>query len=190
MRRAPLRLVAPLFAAALAACAAVPGEEPPAEAAPTPSLADNLPVPGSAPGTGAAPGAVGPPVPHVYLAVQPARPGHPASVVFAIDAARDGTPSDDPAIRLTPDAGRCNPQEMQHYAFPAETRPVVSEAEQARGLTPRDLPAYLAASVTGRMIEAELAAEPEDTRALNICTRKLWERLVLAGTEAERAAGQ
>lgn len=121
-----------------------------------------------------------PSVPHIYLALQPGGTGRPTSAVFAIDAARDGTPSDDPAIRLTPEAGRCNPQEMRRYAFPADAAPVVSEAEEAGGLSARDLPRYLAAAVTGRLIEAGLASEPEDTRALNVCTRKLWERLVVA----------
>lgn len=131
-----------------------------------------------------------PPVPHIYLALQPGGSGFPTSVVFAIDAARDGTPSDDPAIRLTPEAGRCNPQEMRRYDFPEDAAPVVSEPEQAKGLTADDLPDFLAAAVTGRLIEAGLATEPEDTRPLNVCTRKLWQRLVVAGNRDRLAQAQ
>ncbi|MHA1529121.1 MAG: hypothetical protein ACTSVG_08870 [Alphaproteobacteria bacterium] len=122
-------------------------------------------------------------MPHIYLALQPGGAGREVSAVFAIDAARDNTPSDDPAVRLTPENGLCNPQEMRSYNFPPEdaTRPVVSEAEQAQGLTPHDLPAFMAISVTERMLSLGLASDREQTRALNVCTRKLWERLMVAG---------
>lgn len=191
------RLALALTAAALlAACEAGPEGDAEAPAAPAPSIVDMLPAPEAAAesepaegepaeGTTAAPAA-----PHIYLALQPGSSGQPHSAIFAIDGARDGTPSDDPAIRLTPEDGNCNPQEMRRYGFPADAAPVVSEAEQARGLTAADLPDFLAASVTGRMIEAGLAAAPEETRALNICTRKLWERIVLARNEARVAEGQ
>ena len=124
-----------------------------------------------------------PPVPHIYLSLQSGGAGGSVSAVFAIDAARDNTPSDDPAIRLTPEAGLCNPQEMRSYDFSAAdaARPVVSEAEQAEGLTARDLPAFMAVSVTERMLSLGLAREREETRALNVCTRKLWERLLASG---------
>ncbi len=124
----------------------------------------------------------GPPVPHIYMALQSGGASQAVSAVFTIDAARDNTPSDDPAVRLTPEAGLCNPQEMRSYDFAAAdaARPVVSEAEQAQGLTARDLPAFMAVSVTDRMLSLGLAREREETRALNVCTRKLWERL-LAG---------
>ncbi len=119
------------------------------------------------------------PGPHIYMALQPGGTGHPDSVVFAIDSSRDGTPSDDPAIRLTPDAGQCNPQEMRSYEFgPENSTPVVGQRELEQGLTASDLPRFLAAAVTGHMIDADLASEPEETRPLNVCTRKLWERLV------------
>ncbi len=128
--------------------------------------------------------------PHIYMALQPGGTGHPTSVVFAIDSARDGTPSDDPAIRLTPDAGNCNPQEMRSYDFPpGASTPVVGQPELERGLTARDLPRFLAASVTGRLIDAGLASEPEETRPLNVCTRKLWERLVTAQGQAAQGGG-
>lgn len=194
MRRPAVPLSWLLLAAMLAACAApdaaeeaeTPAAEPPVaetgEGAARSLAAATLPAPGSDPADA--------PIPHIYLALQPAGPGHPTSVVFAIDRARDGTPSDDPAVRLTPDAGKCNPQEMRRYAFPPDAAPAVSEPEQARGLTARDLPSYLAAAVTGRLIEAGLAAEPEETRGLNICTRKLWERLVAARNSGVLSAGQ
>lgn len=129
-------------------------------------------------------------VPHIYMALQDAGAGRPISVVFAIDAARNGTPWDDPAIRLTPENGRCNPQEMTRYDFPPETAksPVVGAAEQDEGLTPRDLPAFMAIAVTNEMLTRGLATEPEQTRPLNICTRKLWEQLVIV--EASPPAGQ
>ena len=193
MSRARQALALAGAAALLAACeTAAPTAGAPEAAAPAgPSIVDMLPAPQAATGSEALEGEpAAPPVPHVYLALQPGASGNPHSVIFAIDGARDGTPSDDPAIRLTPEAGDCNPQEMRRYAFPADAAPVVSEAERARGLTAADLPDFLAASVTGRMIEAGLAAEPEDTRALNICTRKLWERIVVAGNQDRVAGGQ
>jgi hypothetical protein len=121
------------------------------------------------------------PAPHVYMSLQPGG-GGPLSVVFTIDSARDGTPSDDPAIRLTPDGGLCNPQEMRHYNFPPAdaARPVVTEADQAQGLTAARLPEFMAVAVTERMLADRLATDREETRALNICTRKLWERLIVA----------
>ena len=126
------------------------------------------------------------PVPHIYMALQPDGEGKPISAIFAIDAARDNTPSDDPAIRLTPESGRCNPHEMRSYTFPAEAAaaPVASEADQLQGLTVAKLPAFMAVAVTDKMLATGLATDREQTRALNICTRKLWEELVLSENEA------
>jgi len=171
---------------------------PPAEqvaAAPAPEAA---PDPAPAPDTGSGPAPVPKPdpaflppppdagdVPHIYLALQDEGPGKPVSAVFAIDAARNGTPSDDPAIRLTPDSGRCNPQEMTRYRFPAGISPTVGDAEAREGLTPRDLPAYMAVAVTNEMLTRQIATEPEQTRPLNICTRKLWEQLVVIQNTAD-----
>lgn len=201
MRRTPVRLAGLVAAALLAACEttiekpAPAGDTAPAGDGGTATASDVSANPAtettSAAGTPPVDGPSAPPVPHIYLALQPGGTGRPVSAVFAIDAARDGNPSDDPAIRLTPEAGRCNPQEMRRYDFPPEaTTPVVSEPEQARGLTPQDLPRFLAAAVTGRLIDAGLAAEPEDTRPLNVCTRKLWERLVVARNGDRPAEGQ
>ena len=131
------------------------------------------------------------PVPHIYMALQPGGGGQPVSVIFAIDNARDNTPSDDPAVRLTPDGGDCNPQNMRTYDFPDPyAKPVVSEAEQARGLTAQQLPSYLAVTVSERMVENGLATELEETRPQNICTRKLWEQLVVANSPGAAPAGQ
>lgn len=194
----PVRTLAALAGAGLLAACGAAG---PADEGPVPSAGtEALPVPGTAPASGAATGqatalpATGDPaaapIPHIYLALQPGSAGRPHSVVFAIDAARDGSPSDDAAIRLTPENGNCNPQEMRRYDFPPDAVPVVSEAEQSRGLTARDLPAFLAAEVTGRMIDAGIAAEAEDTRPLNVCTRKLWESLVVAENRDRRSASR
>jgi len=121
-------------------------------------------------------------VPHIYMALQDADDGQPISVVFAIDAARNGTPSDDPAIRLTPESGHCNPQEMTRYDFPPGTTPTVGATEANEGLAARDLPAFMAIAVTNEMLTRGIATEPEQTRPLNICTRKLWEQLVIVET--------
>jgi hypothetical protein len=122
------------------------------------------------------------PVPHIYLSFQLDNTSTLVSAIFAIDVARDNTPSDDPAIRLSPEDGSCNPQEMRKYDFPPKdaAAPVVGDTEQAQGLTATDLPDFLAATVTEAMLNRGLAITREDTRALNICTRKLWESLVLA----------
>ncbi len=131
-------------------------------------------------------------VPHIYMALQSDGAGSPVSAVFAIDAARDNTPSNDPAVRLAPENGRCNAQEMRSYTFPPQdaAQPVVSEARQSRGLTAANLPGFMAASVTDMMRARGLASDREQTSALNICTRKLWEQLVLSQTGDALAAGQ
>jgi hypothetical protein len=190
-----------IAAALLAACQTTDqttGEAPPdtppdtaaqAQPAPPPDLETTV-LPAPARPEQASPPA--PPVPHIYMALQSDGAGRTVSAVFAIDAARDNTPSDDPAVRLTPADGLCNPQEMRSYDFPAEdaARPVVSETEQAQGLTARDLPAFMAVSVTDKMLSLGLASEREQTRALNVCTRKLWERLLQTGNQPGLAAGQ
>ncbi len=192
---------AALLAVLLTACETpgeTPGEAPPdtppdtaaqAEPAPPPALETTaLPTP-------ARPEQASPParpVSHIYMALQSDGPGRTVSAVFAIDAARDNTPSDDPAMRITPEGGRCNMQEMRSYNFPPEdaASPVASEAEQAQGLTAGRLPDFMAFIVTERMLERGLASDREETSALNICTRKLWEELVLSENPALLAAGQ
>ena len=201
MQRAA-RLAGPVAAALLAACQTT-GEAPPDTAPDIPAQAESaqppaldFPAASAALPTTALPApalsALPPPVPHIYLALQSDGTGRTVSAVFAIDAARDHTPFDDPAIRLTPENGLCNPHEMRSYDFPPEdaARPVVSETEQAQGLTARDLPAFMAVSVTDKMLSLGLASDREQTRPLNVCTRKLWERLVLAGNQPGLVAGQ
>ncbi len=193
-RAAPLsRLIgglpaAALLAALLAGCQitgqttgeALP-ETPTITAAPAP------PAPPPAPEPPAASSALPVPaqpaqVPHIYLALQSAGAGATVSAIFAIDSARDHPPSDDPAMRITPENGLCNPQERRSYDFGPQdaARPVAGEAEQAQGLTAGRLPDFMAVIVTERMLERGLASDREETSALNICTRKLWEDLVLA----------
>ena len=195
-RAAPLsRLIGGLPAAALLATLLTACQTTDQTTGDTPpdTAAQAQPAPPPAPETTALPAPARPeqaspparPVPHIYMALQSGGAGRVVSAVFAIDAARDNTPSDDPAVRLTPADGLCNPQEMRSYDFPPQdaARPVVSEAEQAEGLTARDLPAFMAVSVTDKMLSLGLARDREATRALNVCTRKLWERLLLTGNQ-------
>ena len=195
-------LIAGLTAAALLAGCETTGN-PFAKTEPTTSTAAKeataaappQPVPQPEPATVAAlptPATPPPPVPHIYLAFQTDSPGTPVSAIFAIDAARNNTPSDDPAVRLTPENGLCNPHEMRSYNFPPQygVKPVVSEIEQAQGLTATDLPAFMAVSVTDAMLALGLVNDREETRALNICTRKLWEELVVAHNQTTVSAGQ
>lgn len=118
--------------------------------------------------------------PHVYMQLQPER-GRPTSVVFAIDQSRNETPSDDPAIRITPEDGKCNPQELRHFTFSTQAAagPVFGPEQVRQGLSARELPNFLAASVTQAMLGAKLIETPEQSRAQNVCTRKLWEQLIL-----------
>ncbi len=177
-------LLATLLAVLLTACQTT-GETPPDT--PPDTAAPAEPAPPPAPATTARPAPALPtpgptPVPHIYMALQSDDAGRPISAIFAIDVARDNTPSDDPAIRITPEGGRCNPQEMRNYNFPPEdaARPVVSETEQAQGLTAGGIPDYMAVIATESMLERGLASDREDTSALNICTRKLWVWVVLS----------
>jgi hypothetical protein len=186
-RAAPLnRLIAGLIAAALLAACQTTGDTPietPPDTATQAEPAPPLPAPEPPAASAALPVPAQPAqVPHIYMALQSAGAGATVSAIFAIDAARDNTPSDDPAIRLTPDNELCNPQEMRSYDFSPQdaARPVASEAEQAQGLTAGGLPDFMAVIVTERMLERGLASNRAQTRALNICTRMLWERLLLA----------
>ena len=169
------------------------GDTPP-EAEPAEPVIAALPAPETAPdpAPSAAPPPPSQPVPHIYMAVQPGNAGGPVSAIFAIDMARDNTPSNDQAIRLTPENGQCNPQEMRSFTFPPDSAaaPVTGEAEQAQGLTVLNLPDFMAVSVTNAMLEHGLASDRQGTRALNICTRKLWERLIVAENRAMLPAGQ
>lgn len=118
--------------------------------------------------------------PHIYMALQPTT-GGPTSVVFAIDRDRDQTPSNDPAIRITPEEGLCNPQELRRYNFPAGSaqRPIFGPQEVESGLTARELPNFMAMAVTSEMIRRGLVVQPDDSKPQNVCTRKLWEQLVV-----------
>lgn len=187
-RRGRSRAAALAAALALAGCA---GSEAPQEA-PPPAAAGSLPLPSALDGPGSAGGALIDPeavraAPAVYMSLE-ADPGRPVSIVFAIDAAGDADPSDEPAMRLTPEGGRCNPQELSRYGARGGDGPVFGPEVARRGVDPRQLPEFMAVAVSRRMIDQGLAAAPEDTRPQNVCTRKLWERLAVAQTQA--AAGQ
>lgn len=119
--------------------------------------------------------------PHLYMAVQPDS-GGPTSVVFAIDESRDNTPSDDPAIRITPVDGQCNPQQLRWHEFSPEQseRPAYGPEEAARGITAQELPAFMATLVTSEMLEAGLISDPEESRPQNVCTQKLLQQMIIA----------
>ena len=79
---------AALLAALLAACQTT-GEAPP-DAPPTTPALESTALPAPALPEQTSPPA--PPVPHIYMALQPGGAGGQVSAVFAIDAARDNTP--------------------------------------------------------------------------------------------------
>ena len=157
--------------AALTACA-------PQQQAGTPGTTSEAPQPPSA--QTPPPAETGPDSPHIYMALQPTN-GGPTSVVFAIDRGRDQTPSNDPAIRITPQDGLCNPQELRFYNFPegAAQRPIFGPHEVRSGLSARELPNFMAMAVTSEMIRRGLVVQPDDSKPQNVCTRKLWEQLVV-----------
>ncbi len=118
--------------------------------------------------------------PHIYMDLQYDHSG-PVSVVFAIDRSKDGTPSDDPAIRLTPEDGKCNPQILRFYDFPpaALEHPVYSQnVALLDGVTLWDLPNLMAVETTAEMMRRGLVSEPQASRPQNVCARKLWTLLV------------
>ena len=164
MKRFPIFLTA---IAALAACA-----QPPSQ--------DNQTT-GSAPAAAQQQVAVADPdTPHIYMAIQAGGSGS-TSVIFAIDRDRNQSPSNDPAIRITPENGQCNPQEMQYYNFPtgAAGRPIFGPQEAASGVSARELPNFMAMAVTSEMLRRGLIVQPDDSKPQNVCTRKLWEQLVV-----------
>lgn len=126
-------------------------------------------------------------IPHVYMTLQPDEGSGPISIVFAIDRSRDNSPENDPAIRLTPEDGKCNPQEMRRFDFPDATRqrPIFGPEESSRGISAKELPAFMAMMVTGEMMRQGLVVEPEASKPQNVCTRKLWERMVINQSAAQ-----
>lgn len=139
-------------------------------------LAATLPLPGETPSAQSAAN-----VPHVYMSLQPDEGAGPLSVVFAIDRSRDNTPQDDPAFRLTPEDGQCNPQELRRYAFPKEDRerPTFGPDDVQRGVAAQELPNFMAIAVTGEMMRRGLIVEPEESKPQNVCTRKFWELMMV-----------
>ena len=118
--------------------------------------------------------------PRIYMTLQ-ADPSGPTSIVFAIDQARDNTPLNDPAIRLTPEDGQCNPQELRGYPFPlgSARRPVFGPQEVRSGVTARELPNFMAMAVTSEMLRQGIVVTPQESQPQNVCTRKLWEQLII-----------
>ncbi|MEL6220843.1 MAG: hypothetical protein AAFR79_20720 [Pseudomonadota bacterium] len=186
-----MRVYAVLAFALLTACGGAGEEEPPVAATPAkppavPQAADILPTPGGAPAP-AAPQPQ-PDAPEIYMALQKDN-ADIVSVIFAIDEARDNTPSDDPAIRITPEGGLCNPQQLRRFEFPGlyAARPVYSRLEAERPVEADQLPSFLATTVTTEMVRQGLARTPDDTRPQNMCTYLLWERLVYADLRSQLA---
>lgn len=118
--------------------------------------------------------------PNIFMALQP-DPNGPTSIIFAIDQAKDNTPLNDPAIRLTPEEGQCNPQELRGYPFPlgSSQRPVFGPQEVRSGVTARDLPNFMAMAVTSEMLRQGIVVSPQESKPQNVCTRKLWEQLIV-----------
>ena len=139
-------------------------------------LAATLPLPGEKPSARTAAN-----VPHVYMVLQPDAGAGPLSVIFAIDRSRDNTPQDDPAFRLTPENGQCNPQELRRFKFPEESRkrPTFGPEDVQNGVSARELPNFMAIAVTGEMMRQGLIVEPEESKPQNVCTRKFWELMVV-----------
>jgi len=144
----------------------------------TAGAAPALPDPGAAPRREARPAAD---APRIYMDIRAVEGGGHV-LTFATDASRDATPSDDPAVRIAPRDGACNAEELPAHRFPPDARPVFGPDQVARGLGPAELPAFMAVAATEAMLARGLAPTREATRPENICTRKLWERLVARRT--------
>ncbi|MEM8841374.1 MAG: hypothetical protein AAGD47_06330 [Pseudomonadota bacterium] len=114
--------------------------------------------------------------PLIYMAIQEDGT-RPLSIIFAIDESRDGTPQNDPAIRLTPDGGACNPQTMRSYSFPSPfgDAPVFGSDQVLQGVRADQLPAFMAVRVSETILDMGLVETLEETRPQNICTRKMWD---------------
>lgn len=166
---------------------ALPGQAAPEEATVENPAIETLPEPETAPAEtdpGAAPlddteqqiARAAAEAPHIYMAIQPDG-SRPISVIFAIDESRDNTPSNDPAIRLTPEAGDCNPQPLQRFDFPPPygEAPVFSGDQILRGIPGERLPEFMAVAVTDEIVSRGLVTDREDTWPHNVCTRKFWE---------------
>ncbi len=176
------------------AAAAAPAGPPPSEAGgpADPEALALLPVPeGASPAAPERRALERPPqfdAPDIYMALQPDSAGT-VSVIFAIDQSRDNTPSDDPAIRLTPEAGQCNPQQLRSFDFPPpyNGRPIYSRLQATQRVGARELPAFLSTAVTDEMVRQGLARTPDETRPQNMCAFLLWRRLTDAEYQAALA---
>ena len=145
------------------------------------SAGETLPTPDAAAEADPPPQPGGGEAPEIYMEVASAG-GGAVSLTFASDESRDGTPGDDPAVRITPAEGDCNAEQLDSHAFAADARPVFGPEMAAQGVGADKLPAFMAVTASRAMISQGFAEAPEGTRAQNICTRKLWERLVSPGS--------
>ncbi|MEM9144687.1 MAG: hypothetical protein AAGC57_00715 [Pseudomonadota bacterium] len=197
MRRWALLAVLALSACGSPSEDAVPeaGTTPPptasdaqAEAARPVPGAETLPLPGAAPQPPAGAAAPQSDAPEIYMALQRDN-ADVVSVIFAIDEARNNTPSDDPAIRLTPEAGLCNPQQLRRFEFPAlyAARPIYSRLEAEAPVAADELPSFIATIVSNEMVRQGMARTADDTRPQNMCSYLLWQRLVYADLQSQLA---
>lgn len=117
---------------------------------------------------------------NIYMAIQN-EANRPTSVVFAMDENRNGDPSDDAAIRLTPENGRCNPQLMRRFTFPEAyaRKPVFTIRDVEKGVSARQLPGFIATQVSQEMLRLGLAENPDDTRPQNLCSFELWRQQII-----------
>ncbi|MEL6775317.1 MAG: hypothetical protein AAFP23_11160 [Pseudomonadota bacterium] len=187
LSRTALLLLAPF---ALAACAEDGGDGPAASTAAEAEApaAPATPTEPAAPATVYAPGDV----PSIWMGIE-TDAQQTTSIVFAIDGALNGTPSDDTAVRITPietgdGAGNCDINELERYDF-ASNGPVFNHNQANQGVLPSEIPRYLAFTASQAMVSAGLAADAEGTVPQNICTRKFWELWLSQAEPIEPGAG-
>ena len=51
--------------------------------------------------------------------------------------------------------------------------------KRRQGVTAKELPAFMAMAVSSEILVNGIATTLEETQPQNVCTRKLWERLIL-----------
>ncbi len=162
----------------LAACGAPEREElppPPSAEAPLPATdLAGLPVPPIGGSLAPADNA-----PLIYMGLDP-RSNGVVAITFVMDRDRDGNPYNDPAVELRPAGGKCNLTDVEKHqlAPPFADRPIFGPDEVRKGVTPDQLPAFMAIAVSSEMIRQGLAQDPGETHPQNVCTRKYWERLM------------
>lgn len=124
-------------------------------------------------------------VPVIFMALQDGGAAS-HSVVFALDSDRDGSAIGERAIRLTPEDGQCNPQELTRYDF-GGSDPVFGVEQANAGIRPAEIPRYLAFVASQALVDSGLAPSVEATAPQNICTRKWWELWLTQARTREEA---